>query len=317
MSVHTARSARVGAGQIPIQRAARRSSEPAFAAALFTLAGVLVVNSLLGPLGTGTIEYPITGTLLNQLIGLEVVTLALVAPLAGVAGLLALRGHRAAPFLGFGPAAYSAYMFVQYVLGPEYADYTPAVLFHTGVLTLSAALTVWAWTLASRGPLPPLTDRRRRSYGAALLLLAAFIVSRYLPVVLGGELPAEFAQARTFFWSIFLLDLGVVVPATLFAGIGMLRGARQAHTALYALVGWYALVPPSVATMSATMVVKDDPNAVAGQAVMLTVVALFVAGFATLVFLPLLRSGPGGQQVEPVTGVEPATSSLQVRRSTN
>ena len=94
MSVPTTR---VGAGRIPLQRRSDRSSEPAFAAALLALAGVLVLNSLLGPLGTETIEYPITGTLTNQLIGLEVVTLALVAPLAGAAGLLALRGHRAAP----------------------------------------------------------------------------------------------------------------------------------------------------------------------------------------------------------------------------
>lgn len=301
MSLHAARSARSGTSRVPRQRHAvgaghtTRSSEPAFAAALFALVGVLGVNSLLGPLGTEIIDYPITGTLMNQLVGLEVVTLALVAPFAGVAALLALRGHRAAPFLGFGPAAYSAYMFLQYVLGPEYAEFTPVVLFHTAVFTLSAVLTAWAWGLASRSPLPPLTDRRRRGYGAALLLLAGFIVSRYLPVVLGGELPAEFAQARTFYWSIFLLDLGVVVPVTLAAGIGLLRGrhrSRRAHAALYALLGWYALVPPSVAAMSAAMVLNDDPNAVAAQTGVLTAVAVVMAGFALLVYLPLLHTAP-------------------------
>jgi hypothetical protein len=184
---------------------------PAFAAGLFALAGVLVVNTVLGPLGTEAIDYPITGTLLNQMIGLEVVTVGLAAPLAVVAGVLATRGHRAAPFLGFGPAAYSAYMFLQYVLGPEYADYTPAVLFHTVVFTWGIALTLWSWALATRQPLPPLTSRRRQGYGVLLLLLASFIISRYLPVVLAAAgLPPEFEQARTFYWSIFLLDLGVV-----------------------------------------------------------------------------------------------------------
>ena len=286
MALHTVRGV---AGRTPFLPRTQ-SSHPGFAAGLFALAGVLVVNTLLGPLGTETIQYPITGTLLNQLIGLEVVTVALVAPLAVAAGLLALRGHRAAPFLGFGPAAYTAYMFVQYVLGPEYAEYTPTVLFHTLVVTLSAGVTAWAWALASREPVPQLTDRRRRGYAAVLMLLAAFIVSRYLPVVIGGVLPAEFAQARTFFWCIFLLDLGVVVPATLVAGLGLLRGARPAHTALYALLGWYALVPPSVAAMSAAMVINDDPHAVAGQAVVLAAVAVVVAGLATRVFLPLLHA---------------------------
>jgi len=272
------------------RQVADSARKPAFAVTLFALTGVLIVNTVLGPLGTETIRYPVTGTLLNQAIGLEVVTVILVAPLALVAGLLALRGHRAAPFLAFGSAAYSAYMFVQYVLGPEYAQYTPTVLFHTLIFALSAALTAWAWVLAARQPVPHLTDRRRRVRGAVLLLLAAFILSRYLPVIAGGALPAEFAQARTFFWSIFLLDLGVVVPATLVAGVGLLRGARPAHTALYALMGWYALVPPSVAAMSATMVINDDPHAVTGQAVILGIVAVIGVGLATWIYLPLLHT---------------------------
>jgi hypothetical protein len=290
MSLHTVRT-----GSDHTTRpggAAPSASQPAFAVSLFTLAAALMVNTALGPLGTEIIQYPITGTLLNQTIGLEAVTIGLVVPLTVIAGLLALRGHGAAPFLGFGPAAYSAYMFVQYVLGPEYDRYTSTILFQTLIFTLSGALTVWAWALASRQPLPHVTTRRRRAYGAILLLLGAFIVTRYLPTVLGGALPSEFAEARTFFWSIFLLDLGVVVPATLVAGVGLLRGARLADPALYALMGWYALVPPSVAAMSATMVLKDDPNAVPGQALMFGLVAIIFAGLATWIFLPLLRPHP-------------------------
>lgn len=276
--------------------AAPRGAPRMFAVGLFTLAGALMVNTVLGPLGTETIRYPITGTLLNQTIGLEVVTLGLVVPLTLVAGLLALRGGAAAPFLGFGPATYSAYMFVQYVLGPEYDRYTSTVLLHTVIFMVSGALGVWAWVLASRQSLPQLTNRRRHAYGLILLLLGAFIITRYLPVVLGGALPSEFAEARTFFWSIFLLDLGVVVPATLVAGIGLLRGIRLAHTALYGLMGWYALVPPSVAAMSATMVINDDPRAVPGQAIMLGAVAILFAGLAVWIFLPLLRPHPTAHQ---------------------
>jgi hypothetical protein len=278
---------------IPPREAAPTASHPAFAVCLFTLAVVLIVNTVLGPLGTESYEYPITGTLLNQTIGLEGVTIALVVPLTLIAGVMALRGHQAAPFLGFGSAAYSAYMFVQYVLGPEYARYTSTILFQTLIFALSAGLTVWAWSLASQQPKPHLTSRRRRISGVILFFLGAFIVSRYLPVVLGGALPGEFAEARTFFWSIFLLDLAVVVPSTLVAAVGLLRGARQADTAMYALMGWYALVPPSVAAMSATMVLNDDPHAVLGQAIMFGLVAVIFAGVAAWVLLPLLRSRPG------------------------
>jgi hypothetical protein len=271
-------------------RTPRRGSRPAFAMGLFALAAALIVNTLLGPLGTQTIQYPISGTLLNQTIGVEAVTVGLVVPLTLTAGVLAARGHRAAPLLGFGPAAYTAYMFVQYVLGPEYVDYTSTILFHTVVFTLAAGLTISAWVMGYHEPMPQLTARRRRLYGAILLLLGAFIVSRYLPVVSDGALPAEFAQARTFFWSIFFLDLGIVVPATLVAGIGLLRGAPASDTAMYALMGWYALVPPSVAAMSVTMVINNDPHAVVGQAVMFVVVAVLVAILAVRIFLPMLRT---------------------------
>ena len=211
---------------------------------LFTLAVALSANTILGPVGTGVINYPISASLLNQVIGLEFVSAGLVVPMTVMAGIPTLRKYQAAAFLGFGPAAYSAYMFLQYVLGPEYPAYTAVALFHIAIFTLSGAIAFWAWALGSRQPLPCLTTGRRRLSGAILLLLAGFILSRYSGVILAGRLPAEFTEAHTFFWSIFLLDLGIVVPATVAAGIGLLREARSADAALYAVILWYALVPP-------------------------------------------------------------------------
>src|SRR5690348_9901530 len=112
MSTHTVASS-VDLTTPSPARAAPPAPMPALAAGTLSLAAVLVVNTVLGPLGTETIRYPMTGTLLHQTIGLEVVTIGLVAPLSLVAGLLAMRGHRVAPFLAFGPAAYTAYMFLQ------------------------------------------------------------------------------------------------------------------------------------------------------------------------------------------------------------
>ena len=236
-------------------------SPRAFATGLFTLSTVLIVNTVLGPLGTEFIRYPISGTLLNQTIGLEAVTAGIVIPLTVTAGVLALRGQAAAALLGFGPAAFSTYMLVQHVLGPEYDRYTgngPVADRHLHALRCPRGV---GRVLAARQPVPTTTPRRRRAHGVLLLLLGTFILTRYLPVVLGGTVPPEFADARTFFWSIFLLDLGIVVPATFAAGIGLLLDAQVAPRALYALMGWYALVPLSVAARSATMVINDDPRA--------------------------------------------------------
>lgn len=53
---------------------------------------------------------------------------------------------------------------------------------------------------------------------------------------------------------------------------------------------WYALVPPSVAAMSATMVVNRDANASSGQAALLVVVSMVFAATAAWVYSPLMRA---------------------------
>jgi hypothetical protein len=50
-----------------------------FGGALAALAALLLLNTALGPPGAGRIDYPISGSMTNQLLGLELVTVLLVA----------------------------------------------------------------------------------------------------------------------------------------------------------------------------------------------------------------------------------------------
>jgi len=266
-----------------------------FAAALVALAGGLLANTTLGPLGLDRIDYRFSRSVLDQLVGLELVTVALVVPLALVAAGLSWRGRPVGPALAFGPAAYTAYMFAQYVLGPEYATYGPAVLGHLALFASGGTIAVAALLLLAREGLPALSRRRSRWTGVVVLAMAAFVVARYLPAVSGATdrsaIPAEFAAARTFYWSIVLLDLGVVVPAALAAGLLLVRRLPGATVAMVAVVGWFALVPPSVAAMAVVMLVDGDPHASGGQAGMLSAVAVLFAGFAAWAFRPVLNAG--------------------------
>lgn len=139
-----------------------------------------MLHAILGPLVLGVVDYPISESMNNQLIGLEIVTAIIVAPSSFLAGVLALRGHRAAGVIAFGPAAFTAYMFAQYVLGPEYADYRIVVFFELGVFVLGTVVAMWAWTIVAGQSLPALTRRKERLYGAVLLAMAAFVLSRSL-----------------------------------------------------------------------------------------------------------------------------------------
>lgn len=277
-------------------RPARQRTESAealrwLAAALFALAAGLTVNSLLGPFAADAIDYPWSVSMRNQAIGLEAVSLLVVAPLCVAAGILALRGHAAAPLVVFGPAAYTAYMFLQYVIGPEYAYYPGVLPLHLGLFILGAGTAVAAWAAADPKRLPPMARHSRHRWALLLLALAAFVLSRYLPALVaalqGDPLTAEFREDVSMYWSIVLLDLGIVVPATIAAAVALFNGARWGSKALSAIMGWFALVPPSVAAMGMAMVAGDDPNASVGQTVLLTVAALAFAALAVRLYRPL------------------------------
>lgn len=264
------------------------------ALAVLALGAGLALNTLLGPLMTDTIRYPFSETLRNQTIGLEAVTLLLVTPLAAVSGALIWFGRRAGPVLAFGPAAYAAYMMLQYLVGPGYLYYPRVLPLHLGLFVLSGAVVIGAWSAVDPVTLPVMTSRAARRQANVMLVLAAFIVSRYLSAVTGSwdqtAIAPEFAREPGMFWSILTLDLGIVVPATVYASVALRRGSPVGPKAVYAVLGWFALVPPSVTAMALVMVLNHDPNGSVGQVVVFAVAAAVFWVFAYRVFRPLLAT---------------------------
>ena len=270
------------------------SHPPGYASSMLALAALLLTNAMLGPIGVGLVDYPLATSLFNQLVGLELVTVTLVVPTLVAAAVLAHRGHPAASLLGIGPCGYAAYMFVQYVVGPDRVTYSAAVLIHLVVFSAATALCAWSWSLA-RGTVWPRPDaHQRRRWGLLLLGLGAFVLLRYLPLFVGSvteeAIPREFVEEPAFFWSIVLLDLGLVVPATVAAAMADLRGSSLAVPATHAVVGWFALVPPSVAAMAAVMVVRDDPYASVPTLVLLVVTSIITTAVAVRMFVRLVRN---------------------------
>lgn len=256
---------------------------------LFALAAGLTFNAIIGPLVLDLVDYPFSESIRNQAIGLEAVTLMLVVPWSIAAAVLNLRGQQLGPVLAVAPGGYAAYMMVQYVVGPNYLQYESVVLLHLGILVLGTLCAIAGWSLQDGSAL-----RRANSHWYALLALGVglFVVSRYIPMLAGsasGEpLPSEFAQDPAMYWTIVLLDLGVVVPSAIATSVALLLGARSASKALYALIGWFVLVPISVAAMSIVMLVNDDPNKSPGTAVLLAVAATCFTGLAAWVHLRLV-----------------------------
>jgi hypothetical protein len=264
---------------------------------LIALAVGLAMNSLLGPLAAERIRYHFSETLLNQTIGLDAVSLIVIAPLCLASATLVLRGHPAGAVLAFGPALYALYMFVQYISSPEYTAYPGNnerfFLLHLALFVLPGVVFALAWLRVDVDALPVPSSRETKFWAGVLLLLAtAFVLAVHLPTLIDatqGDLEArsEYVENPNSFWDIKLLDLGLAVPLAIAVGLGLLAGASWAAKGLYAAIGWFALVGVSVAAMGITMYVNDDPHASGASVVMFGVMAVVFTLLAVRLYWPL------------------------------
>lgn len=272
------------------------------AAMVVVLGLALAANSLLGPLVGDVIEYRYSTSMINQAIGLDAVALLIACPLALIAGRLIHRRHRAGPVVSLAPATFAAYMMPQYVIGPDYLDLPgnneDFALGHLAVFVLAVAVIIASWRSIDRARLRPATagSDRRRSW--ILLGVAAFIA-------LGRQLPAIVQIAReptasgayqdnpTAFWLVVFLDLAVVTPAAIAAAIGLRRHTDWARTAGYAVIGWFSLVPVSVAAMNVVMLVNGDPLVTTADALVVSIAAVVFTAAALALYRPLFGADDG------------------------
>jgi hypothetical protein len=268
------------------------------AVGLIALACGLVAVSLLGPLTGGPVDYHVSETLRNQTIGLDAVSLFVVAPLAMLAAILIVRGHLAGPLVALGIGAYTAYMFVQYVVGPEYltrpGDNQKLFPLYLALFTLGWALSLGAWHSIDVDELPAAGRRDRLLARVVLPALGFLAFSRYVPALADSMSahPAEpgYTAGPTFFWTIALLDLGVFLPATVATCVGLDRRTDWSSKALYLVAGWFGLVGPAVAAMAIAMLLNDDPNASIGGTISMVALGAAFAALALTLYQPLLRS---------------------------
>ncbi len=238
------------------------------------LAVAMATASVLGPLVLGVMTYRTSATTLNQLRGSDAAALAVVVPVALVAAWLTARRRAAGPLLASGVGVFALYTYAQVVIGQEYLREPGNVerffpLFLTAFVLAGAAL-VLSWHAVSP-TLPSLSRRMRRGTGLLLLAVAAFLVlGLHLPtMVTAWTDPAsmtEYASSPTPFWMVKLMDLGIVVPAAVAIGTGLLRDLPWAIRLTYPLLTGYTLLSWSVTAMAVVMLVEGDPDASPGLA---------------------------------------------------
>lgn len=278
-------------------------------ALLLVLLGLgIATASILGPLGTGALAYRTSDTTLNQIIGGDLAGLAVVAPCALVAAVLVRRRHPLGPVVAIAPGLWAVYMYLQLVVGQEYLQlpgnnerFFPLLL---ALFVLGQGVAVLSWRVASTAPVPTFGARLERTTGVVLLVLATFLVlGLHLPTLLDamGDAPArlEYVSSPTAFWVVKVMDLGIVVPAALVIGVGLIRHAAWARRPAVALLGTYTLLSTAVTGMAVVMLANGDPDGTVVNVVSFGLFTLLIGGLAARVL------GPSQRPTGPVAGLAP------------
>lgn len=274
----------------------------------FIALGVLITTYVaLGPLLLGKIDFATSASGLNQIRGGDLAALCVVIPCCFVVAWLSWRSHPAAPTLGLAPAMFAMYTYSQLILGNEYLvrpgnveRYFPLLL---AIFILAAALALRCWTSPETKQLPPISRRLERGSGILLLVIAVVVVvGIHLASLVGAmadpPIGAAYLSTPTTFWVVKFYDLGIVVPAALAIGWGMLRGREWAHKPAYAILGGYILLGWSVAGMAWTMLAENDPDATLALALAMTAVSVAGTAFAWNLYRPLITL-PSGTTASP------------------
>jgi hypothetical protein len=275
--------------------------------------GLVATTALLGPLALDVLHYRTSASGLDQIRGTDLTALALVAPLCVWVGTLARDGHPAAPVLALAPAGYSGYVFTQLLVGSEWGRlpgnvewFSPLLL---GVVGTGAGIVVRA-VRSLRAQVPLRWSRRQeRATGVLMVVVAGFVVvgihlSSLVDALRATPVGAGVLQTPNAFWVVKAMDLGLVAPASVLLGVGLLKGRAWARTPAAAVLGGYALLGWSVAAMGWSMVRGGAVDASVGLAVGATAVASAVTGYAVALYRPLFRRGeavPGMPSAAPTS----------------
>lgn len=279
----------------------QRTMERALALVLVALGTGMAAASLMGPLAFGFMEYRTSETTVNQLVGSDAAALFIVFPATILAALLVFRGQPAGPLLGSGIGVYAIYTYAQVIIGQEYLR-LPGNVEYWFPLLLAVFILAEAGVVLSLAAIPmdlPVPSPSvRKTAGISLLAVAVFlVVGQHLRSLLAAWTdPAaliEYSSSPTPFWMVKLMDLGIIVPAAIASGVGLLLGARWALKIMYPLLTGYAFLAASVASMAVVMYVKGDPDASLALMAAFLAFALLFAGLALMIYRPFFPGTAG------------------------
>lgn len=254
----------------------------------------LAAVALLGPLGTGSIQYRTSQSGTWQIEGGDVVNLFLIAPILLIGGALHLMGNRNSRYFLILTPVVLMYTGLTLGIGQEWGN--PAysgnseqyswlflILIVGGLVLLVGSLSMF-----TESDVPEFNPRGLRVYVAVmslfLLIFAAMWLSELQQVVSKGDLSSgAYSKAPVLWWTIRFFDLGITIPLGFLALALLLTRPKRAYSMVLLFFGFFVTLGTAVLSMATVMTINDDPEAQPGGLVLFA--SLAALSWGGLVYL--------------------------------
>ena len=261
---------------------------PRFAAAAGLLCAILVAVASLGGLLLPSVYAQEMASWRVQGMAQDWIDLIVAAPWLAITAILTVRGSRRGALLLGGGLAYTAYSFTIYAMAMHF---NVLFLVYVAILGLSVYGLVDLGRVLARAPVASWFDDRppRRLAGTVLIafaILFAFLwLAQILPALAAGTAPPELAEVGLITNPVHVLDLAIVLPLLVVAGVLLRRGRDAGYALGTILLGFSVLMDLAILAM---MVELRRHGLPADEVV--TAVFSAVTIFFTALLVLLLRS---------------------------
>lgn len=248
----------------------------------FPLAALALVASLVGIFVPSTYERE-SANWAGQAVGQDIANLIAFLALA-VLSVLTARGSLRAFLAWTGVVAYSVYTYAIYSFAIHFG---PLFLVYVAVLGMSIFALVGGLTAveAARVGAAFRTDAPTRSTAIVLIVIGSLFGLLWLgeitPAILSGTVPSSLAQADLISNPVYVLDLAVLLPASILVGALLLRRRPLGYLLAPTLLGTYVLLSIGIVCAFAVLAARGETVPVP--------VALVIAAIALGQLLALAR----------------------------
>ncbi len=238
-------------------------------------AGALIAISVLGPLGTESIQYRTSQSGIWQIQGGDFVNLFLVVPILLIGAVLQLlRREGSKYFLVLTPVTLM-YVGLSLGIGQEWGnpDYTGNVENYAYLFLIviigGVILLVTSLPMFTPKDAPAFNPRGLKIYVGVMalfnLLFAMMWLSELAQVMTTGDAAGgAYTETPVVWWVVRYFDLGITIPLGFLALYLLLTKPKRAYPLVLLFFGFFVTLGTGVLAMGIIMTVNDDPTAQAG-----------------------------------------------------